>query len=280
MLVCTPVARGAVRLLNFKILARKINMENCFVIQPFDDKYNKRYKDIYEPAIINAGLNPYRVDQDLSTRVPIDNIEEGIQDSAICFADISTNNPNVWYELGFAFAAGKDVIMICSEEREGKFPFDIQHRHIIKYSIQSKSDFEELENKITSKIQAYLSKKKKVKKLSKAKLIDSEGLNDHEMSLLALIFEEQTIPNTDVAIFGVKNDMEKIGYTNIATGMALRTLRKKEMIETHPAFDEWNNHEFEACGLTEKGESWMIENQDKFEFTLSEEENIDDDLPF
>lgn len=264
-------------------------MEQCFVIQPFDETFNKRYSDIYKPAIEGADLEPYRVDQDLSARVPIDNIEDGIKDSAICFADITKDNPNVWYELGFAFATGKDVVMICSEEREGKFPFDIQHRQIIKYSIDSKSDFEELENKITSKLKAYLSKEEKVKKLSKSRLIDSEGLNDHELSLLALIFEEQTIPNTDVSLYGIKNDMEKIGYTNFATGIALRTLREKEMIKIYTVYDEWNNGEYEACGLTEKGESWLIKNQDKFEFTLDSDNDstnkqkgidLDDDLPF
>lgn len=179
-------------------------MDKCFVIQPFDNTFNKRFKDIFKPAIKAANLEPYRVDHDLSTRIPIDNIEEGIRDSAICFADITTNNPNVWYELGFAFAAGKDVVMVCSDERTGGFPFDIQHRHTIKYSIKSKSDFEDLEKDITEKIKAFLSKESKVKKLSNSKLLDTEGLNDHEMSLLALIFEEQTIPDTDVSLYGIK----------------------------------------------------------------------------
>ena len=30
-------------------------MERCFVIQPFDnDKFDKRFKDVYSPAIIDA----------------------------------------------------------------------------------------------------------------------------------------------------------------------------------------------------------------------------------
>lgn len=265
-----------------------LTMEKCFVIQPFDEVYNKRYKDIYEPAIKAAELEPYRVDQDLSSRVPIASIEDGIKDSVICFADISTDNPNVWYELGFAYASGKDVVMICSEERIGKFPFDIQHRNIIQYPIESKSDFEELENKITQKIKAYLSKKDKVQALSKSKLPETEGFHDHEMSLMALILEGQTIPNTDVSLFEIQNDMEKVGYTNAATSIALRTLRKKEMIILYDAYDEWNNREFPACSLTTKGEEWILNNQDKFEFKLMSEENNslngqnenDDDLPF
>ena len=71
-------------------------MEKCFVIQPFDnDKFDKRFVDIFEPAISKADFQPYRIDKDLSVRVPIDEIEKGISESAICFAEITTDNPNV-----------------------------------------------------------------------------------------------------------------------------------------------------------------------------------------
>lgn len=124
-------------------------MEKCFVIQPFDNsKFDKRYDDIFKPAITKAGLEPYRIDQDLSVRIPIDEIERGIQDSVLCFAEITTDNPNVWYELGYSFACQKDVILVCSDERSGSFPFDIQHRQIVKYKTSSKSDFESLEDQI------------------------------------------------------------------------------------------------------------------------------------
>lgn len=131
-------------------------MERCFVIQPFDnDKFDKRFVDIFKPAIEKSGLEAYRVDKDLSVRIPIDEIEKNISESQICFAEITTDNPNVWYELGYAFACEKDVVMICSDERNNKFPFDIQHRHIITYKTSSKSDFESLEDTITRKINAF-----------------------------------------------------------------------------------------------------------------------------
>ena len=44
----------------------------CFVIQPFNDTFNKRYNDIYGPAIKDAGLKPYRVDKDPSVDVIIE----------------------------------------------------------------------------------------------------------------------------------------------------------------------------------------------------------------
>jgi nucleoside 2-deoxyribosyltransferase len=98
-------------------------MPTCFVIQPFDQgKFDKRYRQTFSPAIIAAGLTPYRVDEDAGVEVPIEAIEKGIQGATICLADITTDNPNVWYELGYAMAIGRQVVMICSTEREERYP--------------------------------------------------------------------------------------------------------------------------------------------------------------
>ena len=99
-------------------------MPTCFVIQPFSSKFDKRYNEDYKPALEEAGLEPYRVDQDPSTEKLMDSIEKEICKATICLADITTDNPNVWYELGYAFAVGRSVIMVCSNERNGEYPFD------------------------------------------------------------------------------------------------------------------------------------------------------------
>ena len=127
-------------------------MATCFVIQPFDSgKFDKRFADVYKPAIEAADLEAYRVDKDPSVLIPIDSIEEGIRKASVCLADITADNPNVWYELGYAFASGRPVVMVCSEERTGKkYPFDIQHRSIIPYLADSPSDFEKLRESLTS----------------------------------------------------------------------------------------------------------------------------------
>ena len=100
-----------------------------FIIQPFDSaKFDQRFEEVFKPALKRAGLKPYRVDQDPGVEIPIEAIEREIVRADICLADISTNNPNVWYELGYALAANRPVVLICSHDRGAKFPFDIQHR--------------------------------------------------------------------------------------------------------------------------------------------------------
>lgn len=258
-------------------------MEKCFVIQPFDNgKFDKRYVDIFEPAIKKAEFEPYRIDKDLSVRIPIDDIEKGISESAICFAEITTDNPNVWYELGFAFACDKDVIMVCSDERVGKFPFDIQHRHIITYKTSSTSDFNSLEDTITRKIKAFQQKTKTVKQLSVTPVVETEGLKGHEIALLILIMENQLSSEDSTSVFGLKHEMSKSGYTDIATSVGMRTLSKNGMIETFKTMDDYNNNqEYIACRLTDKGENWILSNQDQLQFRQSKKPtDILDDLPF
>jgi hypothetical protein len=59
-------------------------------------------------------------------------IEKKISESAACFAELSEDNPNIWFELGYAIARDKPLCLVCSETRE-RFPFDVQHRKIIRY---------------------------------------------------------------------------------------------------------------------------------------------------
>ncbi|HLO14903.1 MAG TPA: hypothetical protein VK206_08740 [Anaerolineales bacterium] len=174
-------------------------MDTCFVMQPFDGgKFDKRYKDVFAPAIQDAHLEPYRVDQDPKVSIPIQDIERGIRDSKICFAEITLDNPNVWFELGYAFASGKEVVLVCSEERTTKFPFDIQHRTIITYSTSSISDFDKLKQEITNKMKAYLDKAETLTNVSEiAKNTNFEGLAPYEVVAMATVaqnLESQMTP--------------------------------------------------------------------------------------
>src|SRR5437867_4055926 len=108
----------------------------CCIFQPFDSggPYDKRYEGVLAPAVKAANLEAYRVDKDPRATIPIETLHREIRSSTACVADITTDNPNVWYELGYAIASDKPTVIICSNQRGASRPFDIQHRQIIYYA--------------------------------------------------------------------------------------------------------------------------------------------------
>lgn len=259
-------------------------MKRCFVIQPFDNsKYDQRYKETFKPSIESAGYEVYRVDEDHSVTVPIQNIEQGIRDSTICFAEISTDNPNVWYELGYAFACRKRVVMVsCDEDRTGKLPFDIQHNRIIRYSTSSMSCYQILSESITKAIIAYDQTIETVETISSSAIAATDGLASHEIAMLILILENSITNDHPVYVNTLSDSMHNAGYTKVATNVAFRSLKAKGMINIIDIRDGYGDYMNDGCSLTPKGESWILSHEQLLNFRQSNviENNNNDDIPF
>ena len=252
-------------------------METCFVIQPFDgDVYDKRYSEVFHPGIKAAGLEPYRVDRDPGVSVPINDIEAGIRNAQICFAEITTDNPNVWFELGFAIAASKEVVLVCCEDRKSHFPFDVQHRSIIKYRSGSPNDFVELQGKITQRLKALLEKESRISRVSGniSPVKDTEGLAPHEIVALVTVMQNAFMSAGPVAAVFVKSDMNKAGFTDIATALATESLVFKNMLSTETVEDERSGERYRVFRVMRKGQDWLLANQDRLELRKTP------DIPF
>ena len=236
-------------------------MPRCFVIQPFDKgPYDKRYRDVLSPAIKEAGLDPYRVDKDPSTTVPIDDIENGIRISEICLADITTDNPNIWYEVGYAFANGRPVVLICAKPRPTDTPFDIQHRQIIFYMLDSPSDFQRLGNEVIARLKAQLKKTEAMQTIASLSPVKSdEGLTSYEVAAMVSIMKNRLEPNSATMPTDFRNDMHRAGYTDIATSLALESLKRKGMIDFDQAEEDDFGNTYTIIRLSDRGLDWMLE---------------------
>ena len=256
-------------------------MPTCFVIQPFSDKFNKRFLDFYEPALKKAGLSPYRVDQDPSTEGVMDSIVQEIRNATICLADITTDNPNVWYELGYAFATGRSVVMVCSGEREGELPFDIQHQTVIMYETESESDFVALRENISTRAQA-LVKKNAVREVVEAQQIaPTDGLSQAEISVLAIAAAETAIPGNPVSAWSLRNDAMRAGLTGVGFGVAVRGLERKRFVDF--VKHESDDGEYDAVNVTDDAWAWIDSNDSLFSLFRAQTtlpELTEDDIPF
>ncbi|MFL6681880.1 MAG: hypothetical protein ACJ8IK_26320 [Burkholderiaceae bacterium] len=261
-------------------------MPTCFVMQPFDGgTFDSRFKEVFAPAIVDAGLEPYRVDEDPSVSIPIADIERGIRQSQVCLADISLDNPNVWFELGYAISCGKEVVLICSDARATKFPFDVQHRTIIKYSTGTPSDFARLRSSITAKMTAYLAKAETLENVSEVtKLTSSDaGFSDHEIVALAAVTQNLNNTEDHASAYQIYRDMEASGYTRLASTFALKSLLQKKLLISGQYADQYEQENYTGYELSESGWAWVLENQHRFALVKPKKAATtsfdDDDLP-
>lgn len=257
-------------------------MTTCFVIQPFDSgKFDKRYEDIYKPAIEAAGLIAYRVDKDPGVSVPIESIEKGIRQATLCLADITADNPNVWYELGYAFASGRPVVMVCSEERTGKkYPFDIQHRSIIPYMADAPSDFDRLRESLTARIKTIVERGEVLEQIAESDpVIPIEGLTQTEVLVLAVIAGSIFLPDIPVAVYTARNDAERAGVTNMGFNIAIRKLTAKKFIEIVELWNERDGETYNGVSISNNGWAWIVENESKFVLHRTDKPKSDD-IPF
>ena len=121
-----------------EIILRTKTVIKCFVIMPFAAEFNDVYDTI--KSAITSGIAPdsihcFRLDEFNSAGRISDDLIEALNESVICIADITGNNPNVMWETGYAIALKKPVVFI-SQSLE-KMPFDIKDMRTIVYNRQS-----------------------------------------------------------------------------------------------------------------------------------------------
>lgn len=109
-------------------------LDTCFVMMPFGQWMDAYYREIYVPAIREAGLEAVRADELFSTGSVIEQIWEQISRAKVLLADLTGKNANVFYELGLAHAANKPVVFTTGELED--VPFDLRHLRVAVYDIR------------------------------------------------------------------------------------------------------------------------------------------------
>ncbi len=119
--------------------------QSCFVDMPYGDKLDFRsgtvihFDDIYkrgiEPAVTEAGLECIRGDQERTGGVIHSAMFARLLLSDFVIADMTTANPNVFYELGVRHCA-KPQTTIPIYSGSAPIPFDVGPVRAISYSLE------------------------------------------------------------------------------------------------------------------------------------------------
>jgi nucleoside 2-deoxyribosyltransferase len=107
---------------------------------PFLPELNFFYLYLQHHLKTDYSMHVERGDDYYSTSSITDKIEEQIREADFLIADVSGSNANVLYELGFAAALRKDVVLITSDPAD-EIPADIRHREFIPYNLGRDQEF-------------------------------------------------------------------------------------------------------------------------------------------
>jgi hypothetical protein len=107
---------------------------NCFVIMPFDESFDDVYDTIQntvENAIEHPSVHCFRLDESRPAGRITDRLLAELKSAFFCVADLTGNKPNVMWELGYAMALGRPVIIVT--QQLVNLPFDIHDMQSHEY---------------------------------------------------------------------------------------------------------------------------------------------------
>ena len=116
----------------------------AFVIMPFGSKtaadgieidFDAVYEELFAPAVTAAGLAPHRADADRRGGAIHLDMFQALLLAEFVIADLTLDNPNVWYEIGVrhALRAGGTVLTYALRDR---LPFDIAGQRMHRYTLK------------------------------------------------------------------------------------------------------------------------------------------------
>lgn len=134
-----------------KQLADALRGRTCFVIMPYGTKpipagdkssdntvrlesfdFDAVYANLIRPCLDAEGFTPVRSDEETGSGMVHQQMIQRIIDSDLVIVDVSSWNPNVFYELGIRHTAQKSGTLILRRQSE-KLPFNIAGMRAIDY---------------------------------------------------------------------------------------------------------------------------------------------------
>lgn len=102
----------------------------AFVLMPFSDEFDDIYKLGIQAVAFDHNVVAERIDEQSFSEPILDRIYRQIDQADFIIADMTGKNANVFYEVGYAHAKGKPVVLLTQNVED--IPFDLKHhRHLV-----------------------------------------------------------------------------------------------------------------------------------------------------
>ena len=130
----------------------------CFVIAPIGEsgsdirkRSDQVLKHIIRPAVESCGYKAVRADEIAEPGIITNQIIRHVVDDPLVIADLTGQNPNVFYELAIRHYIGKPLVQIINKVKD--IPFDISSTRTILVDHQDPDSVEKAKTEIQSQIQ-------------------------------------------------------------------------------------------------------------------------------
>jgi hypothetical protein len=111
-------------------IGRIAKTKSAFICMPFSKEFDDSFEVGIKPVVQECGFKCIRSDELEHNKGIMQVVYDQIQSAHIVIADMTGRNPNVYYEVGYAHAIGKDVILLT--QRTEDIPFDLrEYNHIV-----------------------------------------------------------------------------------------------------------------------------------------------------
>jgi Flp pilus assembly protein TadD len=117
-------------------------MPNLFVIMPFGVKdldgheidFDDVYREMIRPAAFDAGWQVQRIDEVVAAGVISEQYLREILTADLVLAEISSSNPNVFYELGIRHGISPRGTLLVARS-DTAIPFDLSAHRVLQYEL-------------------------------------------------------------------------------------------------------------------------------------------------
>ncbi|MCL4386391.1 MAG: hypothetical protein M1326_08795, partial [Cyanobacteria bacterium] len=108
------------------------NSLKAFIIMPFSSEFDMIFNDLIKPPLEEIGYEVCRTDSILNQHNILKDIIRNIAEADLIIADLTSVNPNVFYELGIAHAMLVPTVLLTQSLDD--VPFDLKSYRVIVYS--------------------------------------------------------------------------------------------------------------------------------------------------
>ena len=134
------MADHTVRVRDFRVRGGR---PRAFIVMQFSSPFNEIYADVIKKSCEDNGVEAVRADEIYGPGLIIGDVAQEILRSKLIIADITPQNANVFFEVGYGFALNKPTILLA--EKATKLPFDVSAFRVLFYedSIAGKARIEQ-----------------------------------------------------------------------------------------------------------------------------------------